>query len=70
MSFFPSVSFVNHSFDLNIMDFNLFLAVRDKFFQLNDSGTVSWLLGLDRIFKLSFCHLYLGNVGGWKELNG
>ena len=48
--FFP-FSFFNHGFDLIIMDFDFFLPVGGKFIQLNDSGTVSWSLGLDRIFK-------------------
>ena len=45
--------FFNHSFDIVVVDFDLSLSVGDKFilYQSDDSGTVSSLLGLDRIFK-------------------
>ena len=56
-------SFINHGFDLIMMDFDFSLPLGDKFIQLNDRGTVNWLLGLDRILKLLFYHLYLGDVG-------
>ena len=50
--FFFFCFFFNDSFDLAVLkDFDLSLPVGDKFFQSGNSGTVSWLLGLDRIFK-------------------
>ena len=39
------------------MDFDLFLPVGDMIFLSDDSGTIDWwLLGLDRIFKLTYYH--------------
>ena len=47
-----SFFFLNHSFwPCRYGIFDLFLTVGDKFFWSDNSGAVSWLLGLDRIFK-------------------
>ena len=45
--------------DLIIVDFDLCLLAGDKFFWSNDTGTVNWILGLDRIFIFhSVCPLF------------
>ena len=62
--FFQDVSFFFSTvvFELIIVDFELFLPLEDKFFFSNDSGhgTVSWLLGLDRISYDHFVTLTYG----------
>ena len=49
--FFRMCLFSNIVFYLVVAIFYLSLPVGDTFFQSDDNGTVSWLLGLDRIFK-------------------
>ena len=49
MYFFSFVSTI--VFGHVVVDFLLFLPVGDKVFQSDDSGTATWLLDLDRIFR-------------------
>ena len=50
--FFKDVSFYKPFFcQFFIVGFDLFLPVGERFFCSDDTGDISWLLGLDRIFK-------------------
>ena len=47
----PLLPFSTIVLDFISVDFDISLLVGDKFFYSNDSGTVNWLLGLDRTFQ-------------------
>ena len=56
MSFFSTIVFGL----VVVTGFYFSLPVGYKFFESDDSGFVSWLLGLDRIFKRPYYHFSSG----------
>ena len=42
--------------------------MEDKFFCLDDTEAINWLLGLDKIFKWLFFHFCFWSARVWKEL--